>query len=553
MFRVFSNTQMTLNTRRTYSLPDAEDWQKILGFQQFPLLPSTRKAFQQLIQKKHFSFDSLAAIAEQDPAICLHMLRRIKQLNPASLEQVYTAASCISLLGIEEVVKLVKQLPTLDTSPKSRSARNYMALLNTAVLAGQIAAQWAKIKPGLNERQAQWSAMLASAPLWSWQLQQVSACQETLNHMSQGKDLVPALETGFGKLTQSRLGQWQSLAKALALPNVCQSLWQQQCWPKPKEWQVLRLQKLNNIEDHRTLKHLCQQPEMLIYMANALASQYQQGAYRFKTKRWLCLSANFLNRDIELVHREMVAMNLLMAKRGKGLLSVSSLLAPTHASAPQSLVYFCKKEPAEFKRVLDAPKAVPNAKSRERKIEHPLLKRLMQQLNEAPESFGDWHYLMRSVLKGITEGIGLKHAYMMVQNKSRNAVKVYYQQGLAETDPLCQFSIGLDKACIFKKMLKEPASLMITDQNRDKILRGLTAAQQNTLPEHFMMMSLFSNQRPIGIIFADIGSPPHHPPMQPAEYIAFKSLCLAASKSLGKLAIITQKKGTDEDRKINQR
>jgi hypothetical protein len=281
---------------------------------------------------------------------------------------------------------------------------------------------------------------------------------------------------------------------------------------------------------------------MLIYMANALASQYQQGAYRFKTKRWLCLSANFLNRDVEHLHQNMVAMNLLMAKRGKRLFSVSSLLAPTHASAPQGLVYLCKKEPAEFKMARNTPKAVPNAQSKERIIEHVLLKRLMQQLNEAPESFGDWHYLMRSVLKGITAGIGLKHAYMMVQNKSRNAAKVYYQQGLAETDPLCHFSISLDTTSIFKKILEKPASLMITDQNREKMLRGVPAAQQNVLPEHFMMMSLFSNQRPIGIIFADIGSPPHNPPMQPAEYIAFKSLCLAASKSLGKLALITPKK-----------
>jgi hypothetical protein len=542
MFGVFSNTQMTLNTSKTSSLPDADDWRKILEFKQFPLLPSTRKAFQNLMQKTHLSFDNLAAIAEQDPAICLHMLLRIKQKNPDSLGQIHTAASCISLLGMEEVVALVKHIPTLDTSPKSRSARNYMALLNTAVLAGRLAAQWAKIKPGLNERQALWSAMLLSAPLWSWQLQQVSASQETFNHMSLGKDLIPALEAGFGKLTKSRLGQWQSLAEALALPRVCQSLWQQRCWPKPKEWQVLRMHKLNSIEGHRTLKHQCQQPEMLIYMANALASQYQQGAYRFKTRRWLCLSANFLNRDVKHLHQEMVAMNLLMAKRGQRLFSISSLLAPTHASAPQGLVYFCEKEPAQFKRARDALKAVPNVTSTKRELDQPLLKQLMQQLHEAPDSFGDWHYLMHSVLKGITEGIGLQHAYIMVQNKSRNAAKVYYQRGLAETDPLCHFSIGLDKASIFKKILEKPASLMITDQNRDKMLRGVSAAQRDILPDHFMMMSLFSNQRAIGIIFADRSSGPPSPLIQPAEYIAFKSLCLAASNSLGKLAMSTKKK-----------
>ena len=553
MFRVFSNTQMTLNTSKTYYLPDAEDWKNIQEFQQFPLLPSTRKAFQQLMRKTSLSFEGLAAIAEQDPAICLHMLLRIKERHPASLEQINTAAGCISLLGMEEVVKLVKQLPVLHSSPKKRSERNYMALLHTAVLAGRIASQWAKIKPGLNQHQAQWSAMLASAPLWPWHLQQVSASQISFNHMSRGKDLIPALEAGFGKLTKSRLGLWKNLAQTLALPDICQSIWQQQCWPKPKEWQVLRSQKLTSIEGHRALKHQCQQPEMLIYMANALASQYQLGAYRFKTKRWLSLNAHFLNSDVQKVHHDIVSLNLQLAKQGRCLSAISSLLAPTNSAPPEGAVYMCEKEPAEFKMERDTPKSVPDIKQKVRTIDHNVLKRLMKQLDETPESFGDWHYLMRSVLKGITEGIGLKHAYIMVQNKSGTAAKVYYQQGLAETDPLCHFGIGLDKASIFKKMLEKPASLMITDQNRDKMLRGVPTAQQDVLPEQFMMMSLFSNQRPIGIIFADLGSAPHNPPMQPAEYLAFKSLCLAASKSLSKLASVTQKKASINNSKPNQR
>jgi hypothetical protein len=553
MFRVFSNTQMTLNTSKTYSLPDAEDWKNILKFQQFPLLPNTRKAFQQLMRKTSLSFDGLAAIAEQDPAICMHMLLRIKQLHPASLEQINTAAGCISLLGMEEVVKLVKQLPVLHSAPQKRSERNYMALLNTAVLAGRIAAQWAKSKPGLNQHQAQWSAMLASAPLWPWQLQQVSASQQMFNHMSQGKDLIPALEAGFGTLSKSRLGQWKKLAQALALPNICQALWQQQDWPKAKEWQVLRTQKIINIEGFRTLKHQCQQPEMLIYMANALASQYQLGAYRFKTKRWLCLGANFLNSDVQQVHKDIVAMNLQLARQGQRLFAVSSLLAPTNTSAPAGLVYLCEKKLAEFKMERDPKKSASKAKFKERKIDHDILKRLMQQLSDSTEHFSDWHYLMRSVLKGITEGIGLKHAYIMVQNKTGSAAKVYYQQGLAETDPLCHFVIGLDKVSVFKKMLEKPASLMITNQNRDKMLRGVPAAQQDVLPQQFMMMSLFSNGRPVGIIFADLGSTHLSPPMQPDEYSAFKALCIAASRSLSKLAIATQKKVSSNDGKTNQR
>jgi hypothetical protein len=66
-------------------------------------------------------------------------------------------------------------------------------------------------------------------------------------------------------------------------------------------------------------------------------------------------------------------------------------------------------------------------------------------------------------------------------------------------------------------MLEKPASLMITDQNRGKMLRGIPVAQQNVLPQKFMMMSLSSNGRPIGIIFANISKEPNSPKIRTAE------------------------------------
>jgi hypothetical protein len=544
---------MTLNTSKTHILPNAEDWQSIQRFHNLPILPSTRKAFRQLMQKASLSFDGLAKIAEQDPAICWHMLQRIHQRNPASLEQISSASGCISLLGMEEVVRLVKQLPVLDAAPKKRSERNYMESLHSAVLAGRIAAIWSQFKPGLNQHQAQWAAMLASVPLWAWQLRQVSASQLSFNQISQGKDIIPAIEAGFGQLTKSRLLQWKKYSQQLALPKVCQSLWQQQCWPKSHEWQVLRKHSLTRIDGHRALKLQCQQPELLIYLANTLAYQYRFGAYRYKSRRWLHLSAHFLNQEPEKIHQQITELSLQLANQGRLTTHINSLLAPKNTSQPQITVYQCLKPVSKLEMEREGPKAVENIESKERTINHKLLKRLIQQLNETPESFGDWHYLMRSVLKGITEGIGLKHAYIMVQNKLGTAAKVYYQQGLAETDPLCHFNVSLDKASIFKKMLEKPSSLMITDQNRDKMLRGISQAQQNVLPQQFMMMSLFSNERPIGIIFADLGGLKHNPPMQPSEYMAFKSLCMAASNSLGKLAKATQKKNRTNSSKTVRR
>ena len=157
---------MTLNTSKTHSPPSTLDWQEIQRFHNLPILPATRAAFQRSMHKASLSFEELAKIAEQDPAVCLHMLLRINERSPNSLDQISTAASCISLLGMEEVVKLVKNLPVLAPHPVDRNEINYMTMLHSAMLAGRIASRWANFKSGLNPHQAHWSAMLASAPLW---------------------------------------------------------------------------------------------------------------------------------------------------------------------------------------------------------------------------------------------------------------------------------------------------------------------------------------------------------------------------------------------------
>ena len=560
MFRVFSNLQMTLNTSKTASQPNADDWSDVQDFRNFPILASTRKSFRRMLSKTSLSFDGLAEIAECDPAICLHMLLRIAKRNPASLQQISSAAGCISLLGMEEVVRLVKQLPVLSESAKTRSERNYVASLHTAALAGRLAGQWAKFKPGLNQHQAQWAAMLASSPFWPWHLIQVEASQHCLQLLSQGKDFSTALESSFSKLNKTQYSRWKTLAKTYSLPQVCVALWQDAIWPKAAAWKTLRQMPLIQIDGQREFKLQCQQSEMLIYCANMVALQYRMGAYRRKTRRWAVLTAHLLNQEAELIHQQAVEQSLILARKGMLLTSINSLLAPSQSAINYYPPIHCEQEKITLKMERDdpmssAPKSVPNPHNENppRSIDQKNLNALLKKLSQSPESFNDWHHLMRSVLKGITEGIGLTHAYIMVQNKSASAVKVYYQQGLAETDPLCQLGIELDKTSVFKKMLEKPASLMITHQNRAKMLKGISPSQQNVLPQQFMMMSLFSNNRPIGIIFADLGSAQHNSPMQPSEYMAFKTLCMAASKSLGKLALASKNKTIQNKTKPAQR
>lgn len=554
---------MTINTRKTVCQPDADAWSDVEAFHDFPILASTRRSFRRLMGKASLSFDGLAKIAEQDPAVCLHMLLRIAKRNPNSLEQISTAAGCISLLGMEDVVLLVKQLPIVHEHSALRSERNYVAMLHSAALAGLLAGQWARLKPGMNQHQAHWASMLASAPLWSWHLVQVEASQEALHQLANHKEIIPTLEHCFSRLDEKHLNRWRMLAKKLSLPKSCQSLWQKSLWPDAASWKTLRKVNVLHIDDNKQLKHQCQQNEMLIYCVNMLAMHYRIGAYRSKSVRWTKITAHLLNLSSESVHQQVINQSLLLARKGMLLSSINSLLAPMHSSVRYFPAIHCENSPTKMVMERDnpLPEKITKARNDEvvktatikpetanqeppatRKINQQKMKALLHQLDEEASSFGDWHTLMRSVLKGITEGIGLKQAYIAVQNKQGDKAKVYYQQGLAETDPLCRLVLDLDNGSIFKRILEKPASLMVTAQNRSKMLKSLTPEQASVLPDEFMMMSLFSGNRPIGIIFADLGANKQKIPVQPSEYIAFKNLCMRASQGLSKLAQASKQK-----------
>lgn len=552
------NLVMTLIAAHQLHAPARDYWQDSRGaaatatFHKLPILAATRRAMRRQLKKTSLSFDSLAKLAERDPAICLHMLLRIAERNPESVQQISSASSCIGLLGMEEVVKLVKSLPVVDEHSGDRRLRNYVATLHSAALAGRLAASWSDHKPGLSAHQAQWAAMLASAPLWSWHIYQVEAVQMLLSRLSQGNELHKALQQSFGEQSQPH---WQTLVKQLSLPDACSTLWAQHNWPNSKGWGALYRYSLTEMDGQRQLKHQCQQAEMLVYFANMLALHARMGLTSRLCRRWLTLCSHYLNHKPQQLAQQLRDEALNMARQEMMCSAVNSLLAPFAATPVFASAIHCipdkpKAELMEMERDEPVVKEVPPAGVEDpmpMQIHQDKLNKLMKQMSQAPESFGDWHFLMRTVLKGITEDIGLSRAYIAIVNRQNNGLKVYYQEGLEATDPLSSSPISMQKPNILRKLLERPAGLMITEQNRAKMLRGIPASQQALLPQQFMMMSLFANQRPIGIMFADIGgeTSQQQVAIQPSQYMAFKTLGLTTSKSLGKLAANTQKKGTN--------
>lgn len=539
-------------------LPTQSDWQQAAEYNQFPILPSTRRALQKQLKQTDLSFDKVASIAEQDPALCWHLLQKVAKINPTSVEQIHSVNSCISLLGMQQVVAIAKHLPVLKVD--SRPQLNYLQSVTGSVLAARLARDWVKYKPIMSGEKAYWEAALVNSVTWPWQLDQVQNWQACMYHMTQGQDIFNAMRHAFGNSKQAK---WQQLSSRYQLPYSCRNLWTPQPWPSKTNWLALRRTKLQHIDGMKEFKHLCQQPELFIYFANCLAWNYRIAPYSSNSRRWLTLAANYLNVDRQQLHQSVVQHMLSLARSLKLKLPLGCqlLLAPKdhHYPYPQPIIC-CDRMPmartSDIKKVkqkTDSKKSPPLKQNTsapvekaqpeqrqpltERTIDHTKFKNLLAELTHNPENFRDWNVLMSSVLTGITQDIGLPRSYVAVLNKDSSALKIYYQVGLDGNDPLSQWQLDLTQASAFNKILQRPASIIITAENRDKMLRGLAEHTKQILPSEFMMMSLFSNKRPVGILFADTGAGQQlQKPIANEEYTAFKTLALTATKCITTIA-----------------
>lgn len=500
------------------------------------------------MQSSQVNFEDLGKIVERDPALCLHLMKTAVEHNPECREQISGAASCLSLLGMQELVKLIKHLPVVEKAPADRQLQLYRRALHTAELAGELAAHWAASKGSSSESYARWSAMLTSAPVWIWLLKEELA-QNWLHCLSRGQDLMPAVFASFGT---NHLKDWQLLARQLSLPQLAMDCYRPQNWLNKGEWQLLRKHDPRDLDGHRALLHKMQQPHQISIMANSLAWNWHISPLGNQSKRWLALVSHWLGKPSLSLMPELRRLQLAVGRRQRDAQAcgMALLLSPETCRYPYPLIVPPDPQPKPEKELTDQQRSsvarpVPDLDAPvERKPDTAYLKKLMRQLQQEPDSFGDWHYLMRDVLKGICQGVGLSSACIALLNRDKTALKVFYVEGIAEQDAIRRLNIDLRRPNLFKKLLEKPASLLLSAENRSKFLRGLPEGTSQLIPTNLVTMSIDAGAAPIGIVLAYNNQ--GKSPLTPAEYMAFKNLCQIASQSLSVLREKTEKQRRKE-------
>ncbi len=427
--------------------PSAAQWEAVLAFRDLPILKETRDALRVELKNPQVSFESLVPVAERDPALCWHLLQKAVSHNPGCREQIHGVYNCLSLLGMQELIILVKKLPVIEDHPEDASQKVYRQALYTAHMAGCLAAQWASAK-GTPTSTAYWSAMLANSILWPWLLLDQSS-HNWFHYLSEGDDLSTASRKVFGNSPEN----WKRLVRRHNLPDPVVDMFQRDKLPERKDWRRLRKQDPRDLDTGRQLIHKSQSASMLALTAANTAWHLHINPEGERSQRWLAMSSHAQGRRYPTLVSESRKVQLDEARLRKSALASGIALLTT--PRPEALSYpkwtplpevapayaattspndttakVVQAEPdvrseAEIDKV-----SAPETQSPTKPARHgsAYLSKLMGQLSESPASFGDWHYLMQGVLKGIHLGIGIDHAIVMLPGKNRSSLRTVYSE-----------------------------------------------------------------------------------------------------------------------------
>lgn len=541
--------------------PAAGLWRKTGAFQDFPILAETRQRIKTQLHDSSVNFDDLAHLVEQDPALCLHLQQEIARTRPHSLSQVSGASSCLSLLGLEALVRLMKHLPVVSAADDDATLQLYRRALCSARLAGNLAADWAAVLNNTTPHHARWSTMISSAPLWLWLLQYPQA-RNWLHLLSRDIDVVTACRLIFGNAQR----EWQQLARQLHLPAMAEALYEPQQWPDHQQWRYLRRHDPRDSDNQRALMHRCHQPFMICLMANSMAWHWHIAPDSPRSRRWQQLAANWLGRSVHILQPHLRQLQVQTTRQQHSSLATGLhlLVSPVPAYQPYPWVNPLgqedlapaglrqpanRQQPAPAQPTTDADTAAPVSSASiappevtpaapERRHNPQYMQKLLRQLQHEPDSFGDLHYLMRGMLKGVCGGLGVPASCIALLNRERTALKVFYTEGLSEQSPLRNFLIDLRTPSLFTKLMEKQAAALLTPDNRDRYLAHIPPAMAERLPQHCMMMSIDAGAQPIGLVIA-LGAD-DQPPFDPSEYIDFKNLCIVTSHGLTALRLNTE-------------
>lgn len=142
--------------------------------------------------------------------------------------------------------------------------------------------------------------------------------------------------------------------------------------------------------------------------------------------------------------------------------------------------------------------------------------------------------MLAVILKGLHSGLGLSRVLFALLTPDGKRVKCRFTLGIPGEHPLRHFEFPLDSKDLFGLIMRKMQGVWVNEENRGKYWPMVSPALRAMIGRgDFYAMSLFGNNQPLGLIYADRGHGDCE--LDAATYDDFKKLCLEAAKGLSRV------------------
>ncbi|QDQ25221.1 hypothetical protein FNU76_02005 [Chitinimonas arctica] len=443
-----------------------EAWLTFWARRPLPILQSTKAALAGFAGRLDtVRSDEIIAAVLRDPLLTAHILRHINQRKRGSLaSDVVALESVVLLMGVDAFVGQFARLATVESMLLPKHPARYFALLRE-VATTRLAARLAKDFSELRYDAHPEEINIAAL----------------LGHMPR---MLRLLEAGLPDAAPaSDLDELPPLFARWSLPEVFSSLL-----------------------DHRS--------------PSSQRSLLQQAAVRLADKLQMGWWQDGVAADVHLA-----AHSLEMEQAEVWQLICGALLHFARKDWPYAQIF----PPARWLPMLPGEWPRPQAKAAPEAAGKPSFDSLLRELQRAGQGSGTFNQIMNLSIRAQAEGLGMKRIVFGLLMAGHNLLKTRYVVGAADDDPLRSLQVDLTAPHLFTRLMLKPQSIWLKPGNRAQFEALLPRGVRQAVGEgDFVAMSLFVDDKPVGLFYADN----HGGPLTEAQYNGFKQVCQLTGQCL---------------------
>lgn len=475
-----------------------EDWVKHIGTNPVPVLGHTIKELQTLCARENTAVNELVKVVERDPGLVVHLLRLMNNKSSGTMRSDVTSVQqALMLMGTEQLKKLPKELPALESTLDSSAKTRMLKTFARAYHAARQAADWAITRRDMNPDEvfaATQLHFLGEMYVAIAKPEKLDQIDKMRNEKNIASDEAQYIVLGF---TLDQLTA--KLARLWNLPQLVLEALHPENAKFPRAYGIM----------------------LAVQMARGAAVNW----YSDKTQHIQEYVAKWLDKDIDAIINGTHVLGAQVAR--------DSDLYQVNPAATQLPIIF---KPAEQEHTT-RDEAEEESQSEADICLTPqvdVLKTLLGNLKQNNYPDSDAYELISFILKGMHDGIGLNRVLFASVNHDSKMLRPEKIIGAASDPVFNRFEISLQVPNLFSRLLEKTQAVLIKDSNRVKFWPMVPAEVQKIIGTNsFIAMSVVLDNKPVGLFYADR----HNSACQLDErsYHYFKAVCNHAAHALSQL------------------